>query len=103
MVFIESPIFTADVLELLTDEAYSELQIFLTANPTAGDIIQNTGGLRKIRWNTKGRGKSGGTRIIYFYAVSAVQIRMLLIYRKGIKDDLNAKEKEVLRKLNRNW
>jgi hypothetical protein len=50
-----------------------------------------------------GRGKRGGSRVIYYYVVAHSQIRMILIYRKGIKDDLTPKEKVVLRKLNEDW
>jgi len=52
---------------------------------------------------TAGRGKRGGTRVIYYHAVAQAQIRMILIYRKGIKDNLTPKEKTVLRKINREW
>jgi hypothetical protein len=52
VLFIESPVFTADVRDLLSDEEYSELQQYLADNPAAGDLIQGTGGLRKIRWST---------------------------------------------------
>jgi hypothetical protein len=105
MIFIESPIFTEDVKELLSDEQYGELQEHLTMNPSAGDLIKGTGGLRKIRWVARGRsgGKSGGTRIIYCHVVADAQIRMILIYRKGIKDDLTPKEKAQLRNLNEGW
>lgn len=103
MIFIESPIFTADVKELLSDEEYVDLQAYLVRQPDAGDLIQQTGGLRKVRWATKGRGKRGGTRVIYYHVVAQSQIRMILIYRKGIKDDLTPKEKAILRKLNEEW
>ena len=103
MVFIETPIFTADVRVLLSDEQYARLQEHLVRQPDAGDVIAGTGGLRKIRWTSAGKGKRGGTRVIYFYAVAQSQIRMLLIYRKGIKDDLTPKEKSVLRKINAEW
>jgi hypothetical protein len=62
MIFIESPIFTEDVTQLLSDEEYAALQIHLTTHPDAGDLIKDTGGLRKVRWTVKGRGKRGGTR-----------------------------------------
>ena len=65
MVFIASPIFTRLMQELLTDDSYARLQQFLEANPDAGDVIQGTGGLRKIRWSTEDRGKRGGMRVIY--------------------------------------
>lgn len=103
MIFIESAIFTADVRELLSDEDYAALQLHLVSHPDAGDVIQGTGGLRKVRWTVKGRGKRGGTRVIYYHVMSHAQIRMILIYRKGIKDDLTPKEKTVLRKLNEGW
>jgi hypothetical protein len=103
MVFIESAVFTRQVLELLSDEAYGRLQQCLAAQPKMGEVIQDTGGLRKIRWAMPGRGKSGGVRVIYFHVSVQAQCRMLLIYRKGVKDDLSAAEKKILRKLNENW
>lgn len=56
-----------------------------------------------MRWTTAGRGKRGGTRVIYYHVVAQAQIRMILIYRKGIKDDLSQKEKTILRKINAEW
>ncbi|MGC1521162.1 MAG: type II toxin-antitoxin system RelE/ParE family toxin [Steroidobacteraceae bacterium] len=103
MVFIETPIFTADVCALLDDEEYAALQLHLVAQPNAGAVIAGTGGLRKIRWAVAGRGKRGGTRVIYYHVDAQSQIRMILIYRKGIKDDLTPKEKTVLRKINAEW
>lgn len=88
---------------LLSDEEYSALQAYLVRQPDAGDLIKQTGGLRKVRWMSQGRGKRGGTRVIYYHVVAHSQIRMILIYRKGIKDDLTPKEKAVLRRLNEEW
>lgn len=103
MVFIETPVFTRQVQELLSDEDYGEFQQYLAANPEAGPLIPGTGGLRKVRWAVPGGGKSGGVRVIYFYVVAASQIRLLVIYSKGVKDNLTEKEKRVLRELNRSW
>jgi len=103
MVFVETPIFTVDVRALLSDDEYAALQQHLVTMPNAGDVIAGTGGLRKIRWTVAGRGKRGGTRVIYYHVVAQAQIRMILIYRKGIKDDLTPKEKTVLRKINAEW
>lgn len=103
MVFIESAVFTRQVGELLTDEEYTGLQWHLALDPKVGEVIRGTGGLRKVRWASSGGGKRGGVRVIYFHALSRNQVRLLLIYRKGIKDDLSAAEKKVLRKLNENW
>jgi hypothetical protein len=103
LVFIETPIFTADVCALLSDEEYAAPQEHLVAVPSSGAVIAGTGGLRKIRWSVTGKGKRGGTRVIYFHVVAQAQIRMILIYRKGIKDDLTPKEKKILRKINAEW
>jgi len=103
MVFIETPIFTADVSALLSDEEYAALQQILVAQPSAGVVITGTGGLRKIRWAVAGKGKRGGTRVIYYHVVAQAQIRMILIYRKGIKDDLTPREKTILRRINAEW
>jgi hypothetical protein len=103
MVFIETPVFTEQVSELLTDEEYSRLQLHLAIYPKAGDVIEGTGGLRKVRWKSSTGGKRGGYRVIYFFAASQDQVRLLLIYPKGKKDDLSAKEKKILRRLNEDW
>ena len=102
MVFVETPIFTADVQALLSDEDYAALQRHLISHPDAGDVIAGTGGLRKVRWTTVGRGKRGGTRVIY-HVVAQAQIRMIPIYRKGIKINLTPRAKTVLRKINAEW
>ncbi len=62
-----------------------------------------SGGLRKVRWVSRGKGKRGGVRIIYYYKVDVSHIRLLLIYKKGTKDDLNESEKKILRDLNERW
>jgi hypothetical protein len=103
MILIETPVFTAQVKELLPDEDYRRLQWHLARYPYAGDVIRGTGGLRKTRWTAGGKGKSGGVRVIYFHVVSLSQIRLLLIYRKGLKDDLSPAEKKVLRAINEDW
>jgi hypothetical protein len=103
MVFIEAPVFTRQVTELLTDEEYGRFQLCLAAHPEMGRVIQRTGGLRKARWSDERGGKSGGVRVIYYHLAVSSQCRMLIIYRKGAKDDLTAAEKKTLRRLNENW
>ena len=103
MVFIETPVFTRQVRELLSDEAYAAFQWHLAVNPGAGEVIQGTGGLRKVRWSAPGSGKRGGVRVIYFHVAAEAQVRLLLIYRKGVKDDLTAAEKRTVRRLNQDW
>lgn len=103
MIFIETPIFTSDLSEFLTDDEYAEFQQYLADNPRSGDVIQDTGGLRKIRWTSNGKGKRGGVRVIYYHLNANAQIRLLLIYKKGIQDNLTEKQKKILRKLNEGW
>ena len=97
MVFIETPVFTRQVMSLMDDDEYRELQIILLEDPEAGDIIKGGGGIRKVRFGIDGRGKSGGVRTIYFWKKSADQIFMLLMYPKSKKDTLTDAEKEILR------
>jgi mRNA-degrading endonuclease RelE of RelBE toxin-antitoxin system len=103
MQFVETPIFTAAVLKLLSDEEYRGFQNFLMEQPDAGDVIQETGGLRKVRWSAGSKGKRSGVRVIYFYVDSSEQFRMVLIYNKGVKDDLTMAEKRQLKAIKDRW
>lgn len=103
LIFIETDIFTEDVKALLSDDEYAEFQSYLAENPLIGDVIQQTGGLRKVRWSAKGKGKRGGVRVIYYYVLPDSQIRLLLIYQKGKQDDLTPEQKKILRQLNERW
>ncbi len=103
MTFIETKIFTQQITSLMSDPEYRILQNDLLADPKAGNVIENSGGLRKIRFGIKGRGKGkrGGVRIIYFYHDVKDRIYLLVSYRKNEKDDLSAKELEILRNITR--
>ena len=97
MVIVETSIFTRQLVKLLPDEEYRQLQIELIRRPEMGAIISGSGGLRKVRWSLSGRGKRGGARVIYYWAVSQEQILMLLIYAKNEQDDLTKDQLKVLR------
>ena len=97
MVIIETPVFTRMVTSLLTDEEYRDLQNVLLVNSAAGDLIKGGGGIRKIRFAIRGRGKSGGVRTIYFWAKAKDQIYLLVIYPKSKKDTLTEAETAILR------
>lgn len=103
MIFIETPIFTEDVKQLLPDKEYGEFQQHLADNPKKGDVIQGTGGLRKIRWSAQGKGKRGGIRVIYYHLEADAQIRLILIYKKGIQDNLTTKQTKLLKQINEGW
>jgi hypothetical protein len=99
MVFIETPIFSKQVVAVLTDEQYGLLQASLVAKPNAGDLIKGSGGIRKLRWALPGRGKSGGIRVIYFWRVSESQILMLTMYAKNVQANLTSVQVKQLARL----
>lgn len=86
--FIESPLFTRQVHDYLTDIEYSVFQEYLAANPDMGDVVRGSGGVRKVRWSRRGTGKSGGVRVLYFARTEAGEIWLLLIYAKSAVDSI---------------
>lgn len=96
MVIIETSIFTRQIQALLSEEEYRKFQIEIILHPDKGKLIPGSGGLRKIRWASDGRGKSGGLRTIYFWAVDEEQIFMLYIYSKKDQKDLTSDQLKVL-------
>ena len=99
MIIVETSIFTRQIVDLLTDEEYRNLQVVLVNRPNAGSIIVGSGGLRKIRWAIQGRGKRGGVRVIYYWAVAQERILMLLMYGKNERDDLSPYQLRMLSKI----
>jgi len=97
-VFFETSVFTRRVTGLLSDDEYAELQQALVANPSAGDVIPGSGGLRKIRWAIRGHGKRGEVRVIYYHLTSRDQFYMLLVYGKNEQDDLTPEQLRMLRR-----
>lgn len=98
IVFIETSIFTQQINSLATDDELKELQCTLIAQPEKGDLIQGTGGLRKIRMALGKQGKSGGARVIYFLACKEV-VYLVLAYQKSTKENLTPTEKKALKAL----
>jgi mRNA-degrading endonuclease RelE of RelBE toxin-antitoxin system len=99
VVIIETSIFTRQVQALLSDEEYRQLQMTLVLHPEMGAVISGSGGLRKVRWTIGGRGKRGGVRVIYYWAVVHDKILMLFIYAKNEQDDLTPDQLKVLRRI----
>jgi hypothetical protein len=85
---IETSTFTRRVTALLSDEDYGEFQSPLASNPGLGDLIKGGSGIRKIRVAVGSRGKRGGARVIYYWAVRKDWILLLYVYAKNVSADL---------------
>jgi len=92
-------LFTQLLSDYLNDDEYRELELHLARDPEAGDVIQGTGGFRKVRWadRRRGKGRRGGLRVIYFYFEQDRQIWFLTMYGKDEAADLTSKEKRALK------
>jgi hypothetical protein len=99
MRFIETPIFTRTVRDLVLDDDYRALQMALMLRPEQGALIRGAGGLRKIRWGGSGRGKRGGVRVIYFWDGDQEAFYMILAYGKSDQEDLTPSQLRVLHRL----
>lgn len=95
-VFVESSIFEKYRKDYLSDEEYRLFQAELMANPIQGDVIRGSGGLRKIRVASKGKGKRAGARVIYYYLNRQQRFYLLTIYGKNEVSDLTEDQKKQL-------
>lgn len=96
---VELPEFQKRSEKVLSKEKKDELFYYLSLNPLAGDLIKGTGGVRKLRWSSKGKGKSGGSRIIYFFHNEKIPLFLLTLFRKNQKINLSRSEQVELAKL----
>lgn len=99
--FVELPPFERVRQSYLDDTAYRQLQDELMANPEAGDVIEGTGGLRKLRQPDprRGKGKRGGLRVIYYWWLGGDQFWLFTVYDKDQADDLTPEQRKVLKQL----
>jgi hypothetical protein len=99
--FVELPAFQRHRSEYLDDEAFAAFQSVLMADPEAGDVIRDTGGLRKVRVadTRRGKGKRGGLRVIYYWWAPGRQFWLFTLYGKGEVSDLTAEQRKVVREV----
>lgn len=95
----ETPEYIRRAAKLLSEPERTDLIDHVAANPKAGDLIQGTGGVRKLRWARSGRGKSGGVRVIYYFHSEALPLYLLTVFGKGNKADLSQAERSGLARL----
>ena len=94
--FSESPLFGKQVYNYLSDGEYVDLQWHLLCTPDGGDVIKGSGGIRKLRFAAKGKGKRSGVRVIYYWHNAAGEIWLLTIYAKNEEESIPT---EILRKI----
>lgn len=98
-IFVELPAFARNRDDYLDDESFGQLQDALMANPAAGDVIEGTGGIRKLRFGDarRGKGKRGGLRVIYYYWTGGPEFCLFTLYDKNEMSDLSAAQRASLR------
>lgn len=96
---VELPSCAKDLEGVLTPEEREGLIAYIARHPDEGAIIPDTGGLRKVRWGARGKGKRGGARIIYYFRDLNMPVYLLAAFVKGEKIDLTKAEKMAMRKV----
>ncbi len=98
-IFIELPAFERYRESYLDDDGFRQLQGSLMASPEAGDPIEGTGGLRKLRFGDirRGKGKRGGLRVIYYYWTGGPEFWLFTLYDKDEMSDLTPKQRALLK------
>jgi hypothetical protein len=99
MRFVETPVFTEQIVAALDDDSYRQLQLALLLRPEQGALIRGSAGLRKLRWSLPGQGKRGGIRVIYFWHPRDETFYMLYLYPKNVQGDLTPDQTRILRRL----
>lgn len=83
----------------LSDDDLYKLEEALLEDPLTGDVIESTGGARKLRIQLNGHGKSGGGRVIYVDIFEKEHLYLLFAYPKNVQEDLTSDQKKVIRKM----
>lgn len=103
-VFVELPMFARHRDRYLDEEGMRRLQNLLLANPLAGDVVEGTGGLRKLRFADprRGKGKRGGLRVIYYWWAPGPQFWLFTLFDKNEVSDLDQDQRRILKDLVKN-
>lgn len=98
-VVAELPEYIRRANALLNDLERKAVVDFLAANPRAGDMMEGTGGIRKLRWGRGSKGKSGGVRVIYYYHDARIPLFLLTIFGKNEQSNLSRADRNSLAEL----
>jgi hypothetical protein len=101
--FIQTKLFSDELDALISENKllesdYEELEHVLADNPELGDLIQGTGGLRKIRLRSSTKGKRGGFRVCYFDFPEGEQLFFIMIYGKNEQENISKEDKALFKK-----
>ncbi len=96
---VELPEYIRHAEKLLHRDEQKDIIDYVAEHPKAGDLIQGTGGIRKLRWSRGSRGKSGGVRVVYYYHDERIPLYLLTIFGKGEQVNLSKAERNDLAKL----
>ena len=99
--FVELPAFSRHRTDYLDDDGFHALQQAMMQRPEAGDVIEGTGGLRKLRFGDprRGKGKRGGLRVIYYWWGGRSQFWLFTLYDKDEMNDLTARDRKLLKSM----
>ena len=95
----ETSLFIKQAHSIWSEDEKSDFIDYIARNPHIGDLIPETGGVRKIRWNRQGMGKRGGVRVIYFYYDQTTPLYLLMVYAKSVSETLSPEAKLAVTKL----
>lgn len=82
-----------------TEEERGEFATYIAGFPDAGDVVPESGGIRKVRWRRAGSGKSGGVRVIYFLRTVQEEVVLLTLYAKAKTDNITGKKLKEIRRV----
>jgi hypothetical protein len=96
---VETPPYLADAERLFSDDERAGVVNQVSAEPRCGVVIPGTGGLRKLRFASSGRGKRGGARVVYLFSGQDLPVFLLAVFAKNEKSDLSPAERRSLAKM----
>jgi hypothetical protein len=97
---VETLLFQRQWPHYWTEDQRGEFAAFIAAHPDAGEVVPESGGIRKVRWGRTGTGKSGGVRVIYYTQTAAGQIVLLTLNAKAKTANMTGHQlKEIRRAL----
>ena len=95
----ETPLFVRQAAEVWDEAEHDAFVTFIASNPEIGDVIPDTGGVRKVRWSRAGSGKRGGVRVVYFYHDAGRPLFLLMVYAKARQENLSPDQTRAVRAL----